>query len=76
MIGVNHRQFSLLTWTSLIGQFFHPVGGEGMGYYASKNPKKCGINPQLKNKNVRGRNGVKGLDRYFSQLHVSLYKSS
>ena len=27
----NCRQFRLLTWTSLIGQFVHPVGGEGMG---------------------------------------------
>ena len=29
--GKNCRQFGLLTWISLIGQFVHPVGGEGMG---------------------------------------------
>ena len=25
------RQFKLLIWTSFIGQFIHPVGGEGWG---------------------------------------------
>ena len=25
------RQFSLLTWALFMGQFVHPVGGEGMG---------------------------------------------
>ena len=25
------RQFSLLTWTSFIDQFVHPVGGEALG---------------------------------------------
>ena len=29
--GKNCRQFSLLTGNSFIGQFVHPVGGEGMG---------------------------------------------
>ena len=24
-------EFRLLTWTKLIGQFVHPVGGEGIG---------------------------------------------
>ena len=24
----NYRQIRLLTWTSFISQFFHPVGGE------------------------------------------------
>ena len=26
------RKFSLLTWTSLIGQFVHPVDREGKGW--------------------------------------------
>ena len=26
------RQFSLLTWTSLIGLFVHPLEGEGRGW--------------------------------------------
>ena len=30
-IEKNCRQYRLLTWTSLIGQFAHPVGGEEMG---------------------------------------------
>ena len=31
--GINCLQFSLLTWTSFIGQFVHPVGREGgIGY--------------------------------------------
>ena len=30
MTGENCREFKLLKWTSLIGQFAHPVGGEGM----------------------------------------------
>ena len=29
--GKNCRQFSLLIWNSFIGQFVHPVRGEGMG---------------------------------------------
>ena len=29
--GGNCRQFRLLTWLSLIGPFFHPVGGGGYG---------------------------------------------
>ena len=29
MTGENYHQFSLLTWNSFNGQFFHPVGGEG-----------------------------------------------
>ena len=29
---INCRQFRLPRWTSLIGQFVHPVDGEGMGY--------------------------------------------
>ena len=29
--GENCRQFRLLTWTSLIGQFVYPVWGEGCG---------------------------------------------
>ena len=69
MIGVYHRQFSLLTWTSLIGQFFHPVGGEAMGYYASKTPKTSDSIHNLKTK-ILGE-GM-GLDRYFSQLQVLL----
>ena len=28
--GENCRQFKLLTWTSFIGHFVHPVGGEGI----------------------------------------------
>ena len=31
--GENCLQFRLLTWTSSIGQFVHPVGGKGMGGY-------------------------------------------
>ena len=31
MTGKNCHQFSLLTLNSFIGQFVHPVGGEGMG---------------------------------------------
>ena len=31
MPGENCRQFRLLTWTSIISQFVHPVGEEGMG---------------------------------------------
>ena len=31
-IGKNCRQFRLLTWTSFIGQFVHPVGVEVIGY--------------------------------------------
>ena len=27
--GKNCRQFRLITWTSLIGKFDHPVEGEG-----------------------------------------------
>ena len=27
----NFRQLWMLTWTSLIGQFVHPVEGKGMG---------------------------------------------
>ena len=30
MTRENCRQIRLLTWTSFIGQFVHPVGGEGM----------------------------------------------
>ena len=29
--GKNCRKFRLLTWTSIIGQFVHPVGGENWG---------------------------------------------
>ena len=29
--GKIYRQFSFLIWTSFIGQFVHPVRGEGMG---------------------------------------------
>ena len=31
--GKNFYQFRLLTWTSFVGQFYHPVGGEGMDYW-------------------------------------------
>ena len=31
MTGENLRQFRLLTWILLIGQFVPPVGEEGMG---------------------------------------------
>ena len=31
MTGENCRQFRLLTWTSLNGQFIHPVGGKEWG---------------------------------------------
>ena len=31
MTGENCRQFTLLTFIYLIGQFFHPVGVDGLG---------------------------------------------
>ena len=31
LTGEKCRQFRLLTWTSHIGQFVHPVGGDRMG---------------------------------------------
>ena len=31
MTGDNCRQFRLITWTLFIGQFVHPLGGEGIG---------------------------------------------
>ena len=30
MTWENYRQFRLLTWTSLIGQFVNPVRGDGV----------------------------------------------
>ena len=32
LTGENCRQFSLLIWTSFVGQFVHPVEGEGMRF--------------------------------------------
>ena len=39
MTGEKYRQFKLLTWTTLIGQFFHPVGAHDCMVKDSSNSK-------------------------------------